>query len=79
VPEEADMRILAAAALATLALSACDLVQDAEQQKAAQKKAAESTELRDHIQQPIDRAKAAGDPIKEADEAREKALKDQGG
>lgn len=73
------MRTLIAAALATLALSACDIARDIEQQKAESKKAAEATELRDHIQQPIDRAKAAGDPIKEADEAREKALKDQGG
>ncbi len=68
-----------AAALTALSLSACDVAQDIEQQKADSKKAAESTELRDHIQQPIDRAKAAGDPIKDADEAREKALKDQGG
>ena len=72
-------RTLALAALASLALSACDVARDIEQQKAESKKKAESTELRDHIQQPIDRAKAAGDPIKEADEAREKALKDQGG
>ena len=70
---------LLAAALGSLLLGACDVAQDIEHQKAESKKAAESTELRDHIQQPIDRAKAAGDPIKEADEAREKALKDQGG
>ena len=73
------MRILVIAALASLLLSACDIAQDIEQQKAASKKAAESTELRDHIQQPIDRAKAAGDPVEEADKAREKALEDQGG
>lgn len=73
------MRILIIAALASLLLSACDVARDIEQQKAASKKAADSTELRDRIQQPIDRAKAAGDPIKEADKAREQALKDQGG
>jgi hypothetical protein len=70
---------LAVAMLASLLLSACDVASDIEKQKAASKKAADSTELRDHIQRPIDRAKAAGDPIKAADEAREKALKDQGG
>lgn len=73
------LKLFAAAALASVALSGCDVARDIEQQKAESKKKAESTELRDHIQQPIDRAKAAGDPIKEADEAREKALKDQGG
>jgi uncharacterized lipoprotein len=73
------MRILAIAALASLLLSGCDVARDIEAQKAESQKKAESTELRDHIQQPIDRAKAAGDPIKEADKAREQALKDQGG
>jgi hypothetical protein len=67
------------AALASLFLSGCDVARDIEAQKAESQKKADSTELRDHIQQPIDRAKAAGDPIKEADKAREQALKDQGG
>ena len=69
----------ASVALASLLLSACDVARDIEQQKADSKKAADSTELRDHIQQPIDRAKAAGDPVQDADKAREQALKDQGG
>ena len=67
------------AVLACLLLSSCDVARDIEQQKAESKKAAESTQLRDHIQQPIDRAKAAGDPVEDADKAREQALKDQGG
>jgi uncharacterized lipoprotein len=70
---------LAASALASLLLSACDVAQDIQQQKAESEKKAESTELRDRIQQPIDRAKAAGDPVQDADKARDKALEDQGG
>lgn len=72
-------KLAAATALCSLLLSACDVANDIEAQKAASKKAADSTELRDHIQQPIDRAKAANDPVEDADKAREQALKDQGG
>ena len=70
---------VAAAALGGLLLSACDVARDIEQQKADAQKKADSTQLRDRIQQPIDRAKAAGDPVQDADKARDKALEDQGG
>lgn len=65
--------------LACLALGACDLVPSPEQQTEAARKAAEHTELRDHIQQPIDRAKAANIPTEEADKARRQAIDDAGG
>ena len=62
-----------------LALGACDLAPPPDQQSDAAKKAAEHTELRDAIQQPIDRAKDANDPNIKADADREQALKDEGG
>jgi hypothetical protein len=65
--------------LACLSLSGCDLQGPIERQSEAARKAHEANELRDAIQQPIDRAKAANDPNIEADKAREKALEDQGG
>ena len=69
---------LALAALVS-ALAGCDLAGPIEQQSAEAKKAVEANELRDLIQQPIDRAKAANDPNVEADKAREQAIKDAGG
>jgi len=65
--------------LACLALGACDIAPPPERQSEAARKAAEHTELRDAIQQPIDRAKTANDPNVQADQAREKALEDAGG
>ena len=62
-----------------LLVAGCDLAGPIEQQSEAAKKAAEANQLRDHIQQPIDRAKAAGDPVIEADKRREKELEDAGG
>jgi hypothetical protein len=62
-----------------LLVAACDLAGPIEQQSEASKKAAEANELRDNIQQPVDRAKAAGDPVIEADKRREQELKDAGG
>lgn len=64
--------------LALLA-TGCDVAQDIEQRKAAEKEKVEANELRDHIQQPVDRAKAANDPVIEADKRREQELKDAGG
>ena len=66
-------------AVAAMTLAGCDLAGPIEQQSAEAQKAAEANELRDHIQQPIDRAKAANDPNVEADKAREQAIKDAGG
>ena len=65
--------------LACLALSSCDLAGPPEQRSEAARKAAEHTELRDAIQQPIDRAKTANDPNVKADEDRQKAIEDAGG
>jgi hypothetical protein len=62
-----------------LLLAGCDLAQDIGQRKAAEKEKVEANALRDHVQQPIDRAKAANDPVIEADKRREQALKDAGG
>lgn len=57
----------------------CDLAGPIERQSEASRKAAEANQLKDHIQQPIDRAKAANDPVIEADKARAKAIDDAGG
>jgi len=73
------MSLAATLAIAVIVLAGCDLAGPIEQQSAEAKKAVEANELRDHIQQPIDRAKAANDPNVEADKAREQAIKDAGG
>ena len=72
------VRLILSACLGLLA-AGCDLAGPIEQQSEAAKKAAEANELSDHIQQPIDRAKAANDPVIEADKRREQELKDAGG
>ena len=72
------VRLILSACLGLLA-AGCDLAGPIEQQSEAAKKAAEANELRDHIQQPIDRAKAANDPVIEADKARAQAIDDAGG
>ena len=66
-------------AAAALLLGACTMAPPPDKQSADAQKAAEHTELRDAIQQPIDRAKAANEPNVEADKAREQAIKDAGG
>ncbi len=60
-------------------MCACDLAPPVERQTEAARKANEHTELRDAIQQPIDRAKAANDPNVKADADKEQAIKDAGG
>jgi hypothetical protein len=60
-------------------LAGCNVAQDIEQRKAAEREKVEANELRDHVQQPIDRAKAANDPVIEADKRREQELEDAGG
>lgn len=72
------MRLPISLACLCLALSSCDLAPPPEQQSKAAQKAAEHTELRDAIQQPIDRAKTANDPNLKADEDRQKAIEDAG-
>ena len=73
------MRIPLILAGLCLALSSCDLAPPLDQQSAAAQKAAEHHQLRDAIQKPIDRTKAANDPNVEADKAKEKAIEDAGG
>lgn len=65
--------------LAALAVAGCDLAPPLDQQSEAAQKAQQHTELRDAIQQPIDRAKSANDPNVQADKDREQAIKDAGG
>ena len=60
--------------LACVALGACDVVPPPEQQSEAARKAAEHTQLRDAIEQPIERAKSANEPNEKADAERAKAL-----
>lgn len=73
------MRILLLSACLAVLACGCDIAQDIEARKAAEKEKVEANQLRDHIQQPIDRAKAANDPVIEADKRREQELKDAGG
>jgi hypothetical protein len=66
-------------AAATLLLGACTVAPPPEQQSAAAQKADEHTQLRDAINTPIDKAKAANDPNVQHDQEQAKALDDQGG
>ena len=70
---------LAALALAASLLAACDLQGPIDKQSAEAQKAQEHNQLRDAINQPIDKAKNAGAPIEQADKDREKALEESGG
>ena len=70
---------LAALALAAALLAGCDLQGPIDQQSAEAQKAQEHNQLRDAINQPIDKAKNAGAPIEQADKDREKALEESGG
>ena len=60
-------------------LAACDVAPPPDKQSAAAQKADQHTELRDAINTPIDKAKAANDPNVEHDKDQEKAIEDQGG
>jgi len=73
------MRMIVLSTCLALLATACDVAHDLQQSQAKEKEKVEATELRDHIQQPIDRAKAANDPVIEADKKREKELEDAGG
>ena len=70
---------LAALALAALLLAACDLQGPIDKQSAEAQKAQEHNQLRDAINQPIDKAKDANAPNEQADKDREQAIKDAGG
>lgn len=65
--------------LGCITLAACDIARPPEPQAEAATKPAENTQLRDAIQQPIDRAESANAPVEKADAEREKALEDAGG
>ncbi|MCX7043790.1 MAG: hypothetical protein NT117_14320 [Gammaproteobacteria bacterium] len=70
---------LAVLALSASLLIACDLQGPIDQQSAEAQKAQEHNQLRDAINQPIEKAKDAGAPIEQADKDREKALEESGG
>ncbi len=70
---------LTALALAASLLAGCDMQGPIDQQSAEAQKAQEHNQLRDAINQPIDKAKNAGAPIEQADKDREKALEESGG
>lgn len=70
---------LGALALAASLLVACDLQGPIDQQSAEAQKAQEHNQLRDAINQPIEKAKNAGAPIEQADKDRAKSLEDAGG
>ena len=70
---------LTALALAASLLAGCDLQGPIDQQSAEAQKAREHNQLRDAINQPIEKAKNAGAPIEQADKDRAKALEDAGG
>ncbi len=74
--------------LASLSIAGCDIAPPNNRQAAEQHAAEaaadtppaeEHTQLRDAIQQPIDRAKAANDPVEKANEERARAIDDSGG
>jgi PBP1b-binding outer membrane lipoprotein LpoB len=67
-------------AIATaLLLAACTMAPPPDKQSAAAQKADEHTELRDAINNPINKAKAANDPNLKHDQDQQKAVDDQGG
>lgn len=70
---------LTALALAASLLAGCDLQGPIDQQSAEAQKAREHNQLRDAINQPIDKARNAGAPIEQADKDRAKALEESGG
>jgi hypothetical protein len=68
-----------AAVAATLLLGACTMAPPPDKQSADAQKADQHTELRDAINTPINKAKAANDPNLQHDQDQDKALDDQGG
>lgn len=70
---------LTALALAASLLAGCDLQGPIDQQSAEAQKAREHNQLRDAINQPIEKARNAGAPIEQANKDRAKALEESGG
>jgi len=64
---------------AALLLGACTMAPPPDKQSADAQKADQHTELRDAINSPINKAKAANDPNVKHDEDQAKAIDDQGG
>jgi len=64
---------------AALLLGACTVAPPPDKQSAAAQKADQHTELRDAINNPINKAKAANDPNVQHDQDQDKAINDQGG
>ena len=65
--------------LGCIVLAGCNVASPPEPRAEAATKPAENHQLRDAIQQPIDRAESANAPVENADAEREKALEDAGG
>src|SRR4026209_1597040 len=65
--------------LPSLSLAACDLAPPPERMSDEAKEAREHTELRDTIQQPIDKAKGAEQIQQQGDEERRKKREAEGG
>ena len=72
------MRKILPACLVLLA-AGCDVAQDIQQRKAEEKAKVEANELKERVEQPMDRARNADAPVIEADKQREDAIKDAGG
>jgi len=64
---------------AALLLGACSVAPPPDKQSADAQKADQHTQLRDAINSPINKAKAANDPNVKHDEDQAKAVDDQGG
>jgi hypothetical protein len=73
------MRILIVSFFLATLLGACDVAPPPDKQSAAAQKTDEHTELRDAINNPINKAKAANDPNEQHDKDQQKAIDDQGG
>ena len=71
--------ITGALSAAALLLGGCTMAPPPDKQSADAQKADQHTELRDAINSPINKAKAANDPNVKHDEDQAKAIDDQGG
>jgi len=60
-------------------LVACTMAPPPDKQSAAAQKADQHTELRDAINSPLNKAKAANNPNVQHDQDQDKAIQDQGG
>ena len=78
-PTGRDSTRIICALVLTLALYACGKPQPPDRERPPEPQAAEHTQLRDAIQQPIDRAKQADEAVQKAAEEQRKAIEAAGG